>query len=80
MMTKEEALQCKARWAEVNIFMIEEERRKSYDQRLAELGGYIAHDIESRVDVARIRFWVSQFAEALEMPELSDDLEKLLRR
>ncbi|MBL8169723.1 MAG: hypothetical protein JNJ50_16315 [Acidobacteria bacterium] len=60
--------------------MIEEERRKSYDQRLAELGGYIAHDIESRVDVARIRFWVSQFAEALEMPELSDDLEKLLRR
>lgn len=38
MMTKEEALQCKARWAEVNIFMIEEERRKSYDQRLAEWG------------------------------------------
>ncbi len=35
MMTKEEALQCKARWAEV---MIEEERRKSYDQRLAKWG------------------------------------------
>lgn len=37
-------------------------------------------NLEPGVDVARIRFWVSQFAEALEMPELSDDLEKLLRR
>jgi len=37
-------------------------------------------NIEPALDFERIRFWVSQFAEALEMPELMEDLEKLLSR
>ena len=37
-MTKEEAIQFKERWAAVNQFTIEEERRKSFAQRLKELG------------------------------------------
>lgn len=37
-------------------------------------------NIEPNLDFDRIRFWVSQFAEALEMPELMEDLEKLLNR
>lgn len=37
-------------------------------------------NIEQNLDLERIRFWVSQFAEALEMPELMEDLEKLLSR
>lgn len=37
-------------------------------------------NIEPNLDFERIRFWVSQFAEALEMPELMEDLEKLLSR
>ncbi len=37
-------------------------------------------NIEPNLDFERIRHWVSQFAEALEMPELLEDLEKLLRR
>ncbi len=37
-------------------------------------------NIELNLDFDRIRFWVSQFAEALEMPELMEDLEKLLSR
>ena len=37
-------------------------------------------NIEPNLDFERIRFWVSQFAEALEMPELLEDLEKLLSR
>ena len=37
-------------------------------------------NIEPNLDFERIRFWVSQFAEALEMPELLADLEKLLNR
>lgn len=37
-------------------------------------------NIETSLDFNRIRFWVSQFAEALEMPELMEDLEKLLSR
>lgn len=36
-----------------------------------------AHD---HLDVARIAFWVKQFADLLETPELWTDLEKLLRR
>jgi hypothetical protein len=37
-------------------------------------------NIEPNLDFDRIRSWVGQFAEALEMPELLDDLEKLLPR
>ncbi|MDQ3010498.1 MAG: nucleotidyltransferase [Acidobacteriota bacterium] len=37
-------------------------------------------NIEPTLDLERVRRWVSQFAEALEMPELLEDLEKLLRR
>jgi len=37
-------------------------------------------NIQPDLDIERIRRWVSQFAEALEMPELLEDLEKLLRR
>jgi hypothetical protein len=31
------------------------------------------------LDKERIRYWVRQFAEALEMPELRDDLEARLK-
>lgn len=37
-------------------------------------------NIEQNVDLERIRHWVGQFAQSLEMPELLEDLEKLLRR
>ena len=37
-MTKEEAIRFKESWAAVNRFMIEEERSKSFEQRLKELG------------------------------------------
>lgn len=37
-------------------------------------------NIEPNLDFDRIRFWVGQFAESLEMPELIEDLEKLLSR
>ncbi len=37
-------------------------------------------NIEPNLDFDRIRFWVGQFSEALEMPELMEDLEKLLSR
>lgn len=36
-------------------------------------------NIEQNLDLKRIRYWVGQFAEVLEMPELIEDLEKLLR-
>ncbi len=32
------------------------------------------------MDVARIRRWIKEFAEVLEMPELWDDVEKMFRR
>lgn len=34
---------------------------------------------QERLDTARVRFWVQQFADLLELPELWTDLEKLLR-
>jgi len=34
---------------------------------------------QERLDTARIRFWVQQFADLLELPELWTDLDKLLR-
>ncbi|MGE0129535.1 MAG: nucleotidyl transferase AbiEii/AbiGii toxin family protein [Blastocatellales bacterium] len=36
--------------------------------------------IEQNLDLERIRFWVHQFAEVLEMPGLIEGLEKILRR
>jgi hypothetical protein len=36
-------------------------------------------NIEPNLDIERIRHWVGQFAQSLEMPELLEDLEKLLR-
>ncbi|RLT39340.1 MAG: hypothetical protein DWI57_10455 [Chloroflexi bacterium] len=35
--------------------------------------------VQSNLDQKRIAFWVQQFADLLEMPELWDDIEKLLR-
>jgi hypothetical protein len=32
------------------------------------------------LDYERVEFWVRQFAEVLEMPELWDDLEKIINR
>ncbi len=37
-------------------------------------------NIEQNLDLERIRFWVGQFADVLEMPELVEGLEKILRR
>ena len=37
-------------------------------------------NIEQNLDFGRIRFWVGQFADVLEMPELMEDLEKILGR
>lgn len=37
-------------------------------------------NIAQNLDQERIRHWVGQFAESLEMPELVKDLEKLLQR
>ncbi len=37
-------------------------------------------DAQPKLNLRRIRHWVRAFAEALEQPELSDDLEALLRR
>jgi hypothetical protein len=37
-------------------------------------------NIEPNLDFDRIRSWVGKFAETLEMPELLEDLEKLLSR
>lgn len=37
-------------------------------------------NMEQHLDLERIRYWVKQFADALEMPELMEDLERMLRR
>ena len=36
--------------------------------------------VQEHLDTQRIAFWVRQFAELLETPELWTDLEKLLRK
>jgi hypothetical protein len=36
--------------------------------------------VHRQLDVARIRFWVQQFADLLEQPELWTDIETLLRK
>jgi hypothetical protein len=35
-------------------------------------------DIHPKLNLKRIRKWVNGFSEVLEMPEISDDLEKIL--
>ena len=45
---------------------------------MADIEGIL--DVNPKVDRRRIRRWMRQFAEALEMPELLDDLEELLAR
>lgn len=37
-------------------------------------------DVQKHLDYERIEFWVRQFAEVLEMPELWGDLEKMIKR
>ena len=36
-------------------------------------------DVNSNLDRSRVRRWVKEFAKALEMPELVEDLEKIIR-
>jgi hypothetical protein len=43
-------------------------------------GGNAILNIEQNLDFGRIRFWVGQFADVLEMPELVEGLEKILGR
>ena len=35
-------------------------------------------DVQSEVDLERVRYWVRQFAEVLEAPDILDDLERIL--
>lgn len=37
-------------------------------------------DVQTDLDVERIRHWVREFSSILEMPEIFDDLERLLKR
>jgi len=46
------------------------------DRDLADIDGLL--DAHPDLDVARVRRWVRAFADALEMPELFDDLEHRL--
>lgn len=46
------------------------------DRDLIDIEGLVAAN--ANLDLARIRRWVSDFAATLEMPELLDDLERLL--
>lgn len=47
-------------------------------QDIADIVGII--EVQSDLDVDRIRRWVREFSAILEMPEILDDLELLLRR
>jgi hypothetical protein len=46
------------------------------DRDLSDIEGVL--DTNPKLDKKRIRHWVGAFAESLEMPELLDDLERLL--
>jgi predicted nucleotidyltransferase len=35
-------------------------------------------DVRKRLDLRRIRYWVVQFADALEMPEIMENVERVL--
>lgn len=37
-------------------------------------------EVHPNLDRERVRYWVKQFAETLELPEMMDDLERLLQR
>lgn len=50
--------------------------RQSED--IADIGGII--DVQGDLDVDRIRFRVREFSSVLEMPEIFEDLELLLKR
>jgi predicted nucleotidyltransferase len=47
-------------------------------QDVGDIAGII--EVQPDLDVDRIRRWVRQFSSILEMPEILDDLELLLRR
>jgi len=47
-------------------------------QDIADIAGII--EVQNQLDIERIRRWVREFSAILEMPEIFDDLEKLLRR
>lgn len=47
-------------------------------QDIADIAGII--EVQSDLDVDRIRRWLREFSAVLEMPEILDDLEMLLRR
>lgn len=47
-------------------------------QDIADIAGII--EVQPSLDVERIRHWVREFSAVLEMPEILDDLEMLLRR
>lgn len=47
-------------------------------QDIADIAGII--EVQPSLDVDRIRRWVREFSAVLEMPEILDDLEELLRR
>jgi hypothetical protein len=37
-------------------------------------------DVQSGIDLGRIRHWLREFSSVLEMPEIHDDFERLLKR
>lgn len=45
---------------------------------IADIEGVL--DVQAEVDLERVRYWVSQFAEVLEAPDILDDLERILNR
>lgn len=47
-------------------------------QDIADIAGII--EVQRHLDIERIRRWVREFSAILEMPEILDDLEVLLRR
>jgi hypothetical protein len=47
-------------------------------QDVADIAGIV--DVQPGLDVERIRRWVREFSSLMEMPEILDDLELLLRR
>lgn len=47
-------------------------------QDIADITGIL--EVQSNLDIDRIRRWVREFSAVLEMPEIMDDLEVLLRR
>lgn len=47
-------------------------------QDIADIAGII--EVQGHLDIERIRRWVREFSAILEMPEILDDLEVLLRR